>query len=98
MRITFKLFAQLQDYLPAEARKTNACIVEIADATSVAQVIERFTLPPRLVHLVLLDGTFVPPAERDARILRRLSAGPDHPVALHFPEGEYLKGLLVQAD
>ena len=37
-------------------------------------------------------------AGRDARILRRLSAGPDHPVALHFPEGEYLKGLLVQAD
>ncbi len=37
-------------------------------------------------------------ARRDARILRRLSAGPDHPVALHFPEGEYLKGLLVQAD
>lgn len=37
-------------------------------------------------------------AGRDARILRRLSAGPDHPIALHFPEGEYLKGLLVQAD
>lgn len=37
-------------------------------------------------------------AGRDARILRRLSAGPDHPVALHFPEGEYLKGLLAQAD
>ena len=37
-------------------------------------------------------------AGRDARILQRLSAGPDHPVALHFPEGEYLKGLLVQAD
>ena len=37
-------------------------------------------------------------AGRDARILRRLAAGPDHPIALHFPEGEYLKGLLVQAD
>lgn len=37
-------------------------------------------------------------AGRDARILQRLSAGPDHPIALHFPEGEYLKGLLVQAD
>ena len=70
MRITFKLFAQLQDYLPAEARKTNACIVEIEEATSVAQVIERFKLPPKLVHLVLLDGAFVPPGERDGRILR----------------------------
>ena len=37
-------------------------------------------------------------AGRDARIQRRLAAGPDHPIALHFPEGEYLKGLLVQAD
>ncbi len=31
----------------------------------------------------------------DARILRRLGAAPDHPVALAFPEGEYLKGLLI---
>jgi 23S rRNA (cytosine1962-C5)-methyltransferase len=37
-------------------------------------------------------------AGRDARILRRLAAAPDHPVALHFSEGEYLKGLLCQAD
>ena len=70
MRITFKLFAQLQDYLPAEARKTNACIVEIEEATSVAQVIERFKLPPKLVHLVLLEGAFMPPAERSGRVLR----------------------------
>jgi 23S rRNA (cytosine1962-C5)-methyltransferase len=37
-------------------------------------------------------------AQRDARILRRLAAAPDHPVALHFSEGEYLKGLLCQTD
>jgi 23S rRNA (cytosine1962-C5)-methyltransferase len=32
----------------------------------------------------------------DARILERLSQAPDHPVALPFPEGEYLKGLICQ--
>jgi 23S rRNA (cytosine1962-C5)-methyltransferase len=32
----------------------------------------------------------------DARILQRLAAAPDHPVALQFPEGEYLKGLVCQ--
>jgi sulfur carrier protein ThiS len=69
-KITFKLFAQLQDYLPAEARKTNACEVEIAETTSVAEVIERYRLPARMVHLVLLDGAFVPPGDRAARILR----------------------------
>jgi 23S rRNA (cytosine1962-C5)-methyltransferase len=34
-------------------------------------------------------------AGADARILDRFGAAADHPVALHFPEGEYLKGLLV---
>ena len=37
-------------------------------------------------------------AGREARIVRRLSGTADHPVALNFPEGEYLKGLLVQVD
>lgn len=37
-------------------------------------------------------------AGRTARIVRRLSGAADHPVALNFPEGEYLKGLLVQVD
>src|SRR3970282_413390 len=32
----------------------------------------------------------------DARILQRLSQGGDHPVALNFPEGEYLKGLVCR--
>ena len=32
----------------------------------------------------------------EARIIRQLSAGPDHPIALAFPEGEYLKGLVCQ--
>jgi 23S rRNA (cytosine1962-C5)-methyltransferase len=31
----------------------------------------------------------------DAKILERFGAGADHPVALGFPEGEYLKGLLL---
>jgi 23S rRNA (cytosine1962-C5)-methyltransferase len=35
-------------------------------------------------------------AEVDAHIVERLGAGPDHPVALNFPEGEYLKGLICR--
>ncbi|RZI43443.1 class I SAM-dependent rRNA methyltransferase [Herbaspirillum sp. HC18] len=34
-------------------------------------------------------------AKVDARILRRLSAGIDHPMTTSFPEGEYLKGLML---
>ena len=35
-------------------------------------------------------------ANVDAQILRHLSGGEDHPVALNFPEGDYLKGLLLR--
>jgi len=31
----------------------------------------------------------------EAQIIQRLTAGRDHPVSVHFPEGDYLKGLLV---
>jgi len=34
-------------------------------------------------------------AHVDGYILERLSAAPDHPMTLYFPEGEYLKGLAV---
>lgn len=34
-------------------------------------------------------------AEVDGAILGRLEAAPDHPTTLAFPEGEYLKGLVV---
>ena len=36
-------------------------------------------------------------AKIDARIVGRLSPSADHPVLLAFPEGDYLKGLLVRA-
>lgn len=35
-------------------------------------------------------------ADADVQILQRLAASADHPVALNFPEGEYLKGLLLR--
>jgi 23S rRNA (cytosine1962-C5)-methyltransferase len=32
----------------------------------------------------------------DASIVGRMSASADHPIALNFPEGDYLKGLLIR--
>jgi 23S rRNA (cytosine1962-C5)-methyltransferase len=37
-------------------------------------------------------------ARRTMRIIQRLGQPVDHPVPLNFPEAEYLKGLLLQAD
>jgi 23S rRNA (cytosine1962-C5)-methyltransferase len=33
---------------------------------------------------------------RRVSFVRRLTAGPDHPVSLTCPEGEYLKGFLLE--
>ena len=35
---------------------------------------------------------------RQAQVVRHLEAAPDHPVALTFPEGAYLKGLLLRVE
>jgi 23S rRNA (cytosine1962-C5)-methyltransferase len=37
-------------------------------------------------------------AGRPLRVLHRPGQGPDHPVSLFHPEGEYLKGLVLRAD
>ena len=37
-------------------------------------------------------------AARTTRIVQRLQGAADHPVDVAFPEGEYLKGLLLQID
>ena len=68
MKIAFKLFASLTDYLPAE-RKGNRVDLEVEPGTTVADVIARYGVPERSAHLVLVNGVFVPPAERAARAL-----------------------------
>jgi 23S rRNA (cytosine1962-C5)-methyltransferase len=35
-------------------------------------------------------------AKRDFQILSRTRQGTDHPSALNFPEGEYLKGVILR--
>lgn len=37
-------------------------------------------------------------AKRNVRILHQLSQPPDHPVSIYHPEGEYLKGLVMEVE
>lgn len=64
MRITFKLYASLTQHLPAEARQGNQVNLDVPDGTPIARIIEPFGMPPKLVHLVLVNGVYVPPEER----------------------------------
>lgn len=74
MRITFKLFAMLADHLPAQvdgnAREGNAVSFDVPEGTTVQELIDRFSLPARLVHLVLIDGRYVAPEDRTTRLLK----------------------------
>jgi sulfur carrier protein ThiS len=70
MQITFKLYASLGEYLPADRRQGNAIPLTVAPGDTIAQVIEPFKLPMKLVHLVLVNGVFVPPQERATRTLQ----------------------------
>ncbi|WP_394787998.1 MoaD/ThiS family protein [Rhodoferax sp.] len=64
MKITFKLFASLTEYLPQASRYTNVVELDVAPQASIAQIIEPFGLPPKLVHLVLINGKYVEPEMR----------------------------------
>ena len=73
MRILLKLFATLGERLPDELdgqrRQGNSLVVEVPAGAAVQEVIDRFQLPPELVHLVLVNGVYVPPAQRASRRL-----------------------------
>lgn len=69
MQITFKLYASLTEYLPADRRTANMMTLDVAPDASIAEVIAPFQLPMKLVHLVLINGHYVPPDERDSRRL-----------------------------
>jgi len=73
MRITLKLYAMLTDHLPPAAeggtRAGNEVALEVAGGASVQGVIEQCRLPPRLVHLVLVNGVYIEPQARASHAL-----------------------------
>ena len=69
MKITFKLFASRTDYLPVEAKYTNVIELEVAPDATISQIIAPFGLPPKLVHLVLINGKYIEPDKRLSQTL-----------------------------
>jgi len=70
MKITFKLYAGLTQYLPAATRTANQVALELPEGTPIGQVIEPFGLPQKMVHLVLVNGVFVAPENRMTHVLK----------------------------
>ena len=69
MKITLKLFATLTDYLPVESRYTNIVELDVMERATIGQIIETHQLPPKLVHLVLVNGKYIEPEKRASHSL-----------------------------
>ncbi|MCX8520514.1 MAG: MoaD/ThiS family protein [Rhodoferax sp.] len=70
MKINFKLFASLTDYLPQQVRTSNQMELEVTEGATVLQIIEPFSLPEKMVHLVLINGKYLAPEERATQPLK----------------------------
>lgn len=80
MKITFKLFASLTDYLPQQARYANQVDLDVVAGVTISQIIEPFGLPEKMVHLVLINGKYIAPADRATLALQ-----PDDVLAIWPP-------------
>jgi len=67
--ITLKLYASLAEFLPPSA-KDNKAVITVEPDETVSDLIKRFHLPERLVHLVLINGVYIEPEERAKRYLK----------------------------
>jgi molybdopterin converting factor small subunit len=64
MEITVKLFAVLGKYLPPNATH-NEAQMDIAEGTSVAQLMQQLHLPLELSHLAMINGLYINPEDRE---------------------------------
>lgn len=69
MRIRLKLFATLGTYLPPGAQD-NGLDLEVEPGVTPHRLMARHRIPSDQAHLVVVNGVFVPPAERDTLALK----------------------------
>lgn len=69
MKITFKLYASLTQYLPAQAQRGNRIELDVPAEATIADIVLPYGMPPKLVHLVLVNGVYIQPGDRATRTL-----------------------------
>lgn len=71
MKIELKLYASLMRYLPDDA-VSHAASLDVPEGMTPARLIEARNLPRESCFLVLLNGIYLTPAERE---IRRIEEG-----------------------
>lgn len=64
MEIILKLYANLSEYLPEGSTK-HRTVLDIPNEETVNGVIERCNVPSERAHLVLLNGVYLTPEQRE---------------------------------
>ncbi|MFQ5660709.1 MAG: MoaD/ThiS family protein [Gammaproteobacteria bacterium] len=64
MRIVLKLYAGLAQHLPPQA-EDNTTTLEVPDQATAHNVIDELKVPREKAHLILLNGVYLNPDERD---------------------------------
>jgi sulfur carrier protein ThiS len=65
--ITLKLYATLTRFLPPEARRDNRIPLVVDRDATIETILGTVNVRKELAHLVLVNGFFVPHAERASR-------------------------------
>lgn len=69
MRVVFKLFATLMEYLPAGVSGHEVEVeVEVGGEVTANGLIDRFSVPRGQAHLVLVNGVYAAVGERDVAL------------------------------
>ena len=64
MEITLKLYAGLSQYLPENTQK-HSTKLDISSSETAFTILDKFKVPKQSVHLVLLNGIYLQPEERE---------------------------------
>ena len=68
MRIRFKLYALLSDYLPSGAL-ANQLEIEVPEGITPEEVARTYKVPRKLIHTILVNGVYIDPDQHDKYLL-----------------------------
>ena len=74
MQITLKLFASLANYLPPNKKNGIEADIEVAEGSTIGDMIEFYKIPSKSAHLVMVNGVYVNPDQRFSYILKENDA------------------------
>jgi len=74
MQVTLKLFASLASYLPSNKKNGIEADVVVPDGSTIGDMISLYGIPTKSAHLVMVNGVYIKPDQRDTHILKENDA------------------------